>query len=73
MCFGGCLHAERLMRSAVVVERDPVGDHSRGVLLGLEAMTMDALLFQGTAARAPDAVDLRRADAGGAVATPGLG
>jgi len=50
MCFGGCLHAERLMRSAVVVERDPIGDHSRGVLLGLEAMTMDALLFQGAAA-----------------------
>ena len=36
-----------------VVEADPFSDDTRGVLLGFEAMTMDALLFQ----RPDDALD----------------
>lgn len=42
---GGCLHAERLMRSAVIVELDPVANHAHGVALVLEAVPVHALLF----------------------------
>ena len=35
------------MRSLVVVEADPVADGTRGVLDAVEALAMDALLFQG--------------------------
>lgn len=34
------------MRSAVVVELDAVADHEHGVALGLEAVSMHALLLQ---------------------------
>ncbi len=41
------------MGPTVVVEADPLSDDPRGVLLGFEAMTMNALLFQ----RPDDAFD----------------
>ena len=34
------------MRPSVVVEVDPVGDRSAGVLLALESLPMHALLFE---------------------------
>lgn len=49
------------MGSAVVVELYPVTDHSHGVLLGLEAMTMCALFLQGKGDPLHDAVLLRAA------------
>ena len=35
------------MRALVVVEADPVADGACGVLYTVEALAMDALLFQG--------------------------
>ena len=36
------------MGSSIVVELDPVANDPRGVLLGLEAVTVNALLLEGT-------------------------
>ena len=48
------------MRPLVVVEADPVADHSAGVLQRLEAMPMYALLFERTDHSLHQAVLLRR-------------
>jgi hypothetical protein len=40
-------HAEGLVGPTGVVEADPLSDDARGVLLGLEAMTVYAPLLQG--------------------------
>ena len=46
MSFGGGLHTERLVRSAVVVELNPVTDQAQGMALALEAVPVRALLLQ---------------------------
>lgn len=54
-----CLLAESLMRSAVVIEENPVANDAAGVLQGLEPMPMCALLLQ----RLNDALPCRCAPA----------
>lgn len=39
-------HVQRLMRATVVVEADPVGDGASRVLNAVEALAMDALLYE---------------------------
>ena len=41
-----CFHAQGLVRAPVVVEADPVGNHSACGLQGLEAVPMHALVLQ---------------------------
>lgn len=45
-----CVHAQRLVRAPMVVELDPVADHTGGVLLPFGPVAVNALLLQ-------DAVD----------------
>ena len=45
-CQGRRAHGKRLMRAAVVVDADPVTDGACCVLDAVEALVMDALLFQ---------------------------
>ena len=41
-------HVQRLMRAQVVIEADLIPDDMTGVLQGLESVTMDALVFEGS-------------------------
>ena len=46
-CFSRRFHAERLLRTPVIIELDLVGDDPHGVLLGRGAMTMYTWFLQG--------------------------
>ena len=46
MRLGGCLHAQRLVRAPVVVELDPVADHTTDMLMALEPVPVCALFLQ---------------------------
>lgn len=51
--FSGSSHAQRLVRTPVVVKVDPVADQAAGVLRRFEAVAMHALLLE----RADHALD----------------
>jgi hypothetical protein len=44
--FSRCSHAQRLMRSPIVVKADPVADHTADALQSLQAMSVHALVFE---------------------------